>query len=321
MDNVSIVRVFVLSGLNETFNHRVSLFTFTLLYYCLILFFNLSLIVIIIFDANLHEPMYIFLCNFFMNGVYGTTGFYPKFLLDLLSSSQEISYEGCLLQAFIMYSFACADLSILAVMAYDRYLAICRPLRYHSLMTKRRLSQLVCFSFLTPFCIFSINVVLTSRLSLCGSSIRRILCVNWIIVKLACPGGDTFPNSVVAYFTIFLYVGHGLFITWTYMHMIITCMKSKDDRVKFMHTCVPHLVSLITFVVTIVFDLMYMRFGATDLPQSLQNFIAIEFLLIPPFINPLIYGFKLTKLRNRILGLVYIEKKWPLLIKFICNSI
>ncbi|XP_044073709.1 olfactory receptor 142-like [Siniperca chuatsi] len=309
MDNVSLVRIFTLSGINETMNNRIAIFSITLLYYCVILFLNISLMMIIIIDENLHEPMYILLCSFCINGLYGTTGFYPKFLIDVLSSSQEISYEGCLLQAFIVHSFICCDLSILAVMAYDRYLAICRPLHYHSFMTNRRLSQLVCFSWLTPFCIFSINIVLTSRLKLCGTNIRRLFCANWIIVKLACPETDTSSNNVAAYIVIFMYLSHGFFIIWTYMHLIRTCVRSKDDRAKFMQTCVPHLTSLVTFVVAVLFDLMYMRFGSTDLPQSLQNFIAIEFLLIPPVMNPLIYGFKMTKIRNRILGLVYVERK------------
>ncbi|XP_068590626.1 olfactory receptor 2C3-like [Cebidichthys violaceus] len=308
MDNVSVVRVFILSGINETNNYRTTLLTFTLLYYCVILFFNISIIMIIILDQHLHEPMYILLCSFCINGLYGTTGFYPKFLLDLLSSSQQISYEGCLLQAFVMYSFACCELSILAVMAYDRYLAICRPLHYHFVMTKRRLSQLICFSWLTPFSLFSINVLLTSRLKLCGSNIDRLFCVNWVIVKLTCYDTDTFSNNITAYFTIFIYLAHGLFITWTYMHMIRTCVKSKDDRLKFMQTCVPYLVSLVTFIVAMLFDLMYMRFGSRDLPQSLKNFIAIEFLLISPVLNPLIYGFKLTKIRNRIVGLIYFKR-------------
>ncbi|XP_040004724.1 olfactory receptor 142-like [Xiphias gladius] len=311
MGNASIVRIFILSGLNETIHYRLTLFPLTLLYYCVILFFNISLITIIILDENLHEPMYILLCSFCINGLYGATGFYPKFLLDLLTSSQEISYEGCLLQAFIMYSFACCDLSILAVMAYDRYLAICRPLHYHSVMSNRRLSQLVCFSWLTPFCIFAINVLLTSRLKLCGSKMQKLFCVNWIIVKLACFETDTISNNIISYAIIFIYVSHGFFIFWTYMHLIKNCVKSKDDRVKFMQTCVPHLISLITFLVVIVFDLMYMRFGSADLPQSLQNFIAIEFLLIPPLMNPLIYGFKLTKIRNRILCLVRVGRKCP----------
>nr|XP_046260329.1 olfactory receptor 142-like [Scatophagus argus] len=309
MDNVSVVRVFTLSGINETMNYRITIFSLTLLYYCVILFVNISLIVIIILDENLHEPMYIFLCSFCINGLYGTTGFYPKFLLDLLSSSHEISYEGCLLQAFVMYSFACCEMSILAVMAYDRYLAICRPLHYHAVMTKKRLSQLVCFSWLTPFCIFSVSIILTSTLKLCGSKIQKLFCVNWIIFKLACPDSNTVASSIISHATTFIYVSHGFFIIWTYMHLVITCMKSKDDRVKFMQTCVPHLTSLITFLVVIVFDLMYMRFGSTDLPQSLQNFIAIEFLLIPPIMNPLIYGFKLTKIRHRILNLAFVNRK------------
>lgn len=309
MDNVSVVRIFTLSGINEATNIRLTIFMITLMYYCVILFFNISLIVIIVLDENLHEPMYILLSSFCINSLYGTSGFYPKFLSDLLSPSQTISYEGCLLQAFIMYSFACCDLSILAVMAFDRYLAICKPLHYHSFMTKRRLTQLVCFSWLTPLFVFSINVVLTSQLKLCGSKIKKIFCVNWEIVKLACTDTDTLLNSVVSYATIIIYVSHGFFIMWTYMHLIKTCARSKENRAKFMQTCVPHLISLITFLVVIVFDLMYMRFGATDLPQGLQNFIAIEFLLIPPVMNPLIYGYKLTKIRNRILNLIYLKQK------------
>ncbi|TKS67433.1 Olfactory receptor 2B11 [Collichthys lucidus] len=308
MDNIS-VRIFTLSGINETINYRLTIFSLTFLYYCLILFLNIALIMVIIFDENMHQPMYILLCSFCINGLYGTTGFYPKFLLDLLSSSHEISYEGCLLQAFIMYSFACCDLSILAVMAYDRYLAICRPLHYRSLMNKKRLSLLVCFSWLTPFCIFSVSIILTSTLKLCHSKIPKLFCVNWIIVKLACPDTDTIANEIISQLTIFIYVSHGFFIFWTYMHLIRMCVKSKDDRVKFMQTCVPHLVSLITFLVVIVFDLMYMRFSPTNISQSLQNFIALEFLIIPPVMNPLIYGFKLTKIRNKVLSLVYVDRK------------
>uniref|UniRef100_A0A3P9C2A1 G-protein coupled receptors family 1 profile domain-containing protein n=1 Tax=Maylandia zebra TaxID=106582 RepID=A0A3P9C2A1_9CICH len=308
MDNVSIVRIFILSGFNETMNYRVPLLLTTLLYYCVILFINISLVLLIVLDESLHEPMYILLSSFCINALYGTTGFYPKFLSDLLSSSHRISYEGCLLQAFIMYSFACCDLSILAVMAFDRYLAICRPLHYHSFMTKRRLSQLVCFSWLTPFCVFAINVVLTARLKLCGIKIQRALCLNWLIVKLACPEADTFSNNISAYVILVVYLSHWLFIIWTYIYLIKTCVRSREDRVKFTQTCtcVPHLISLMTFLFFL--DPVYMISGSTRLPQSLQNFITIEFLIIPPVMNPLIYGFKLTKIRNRILGLFYFKR-------------
>ncbi|XP_051260395.1 olfactory receptor 142-like [Dicentrarchus labrax] len=309
MDNVSLITIFFLSGLNETKNHRFTLFCLTLLCYCFILLVNLSLIVTIILDKHLHEPMYILLCTFCVNGLYGTTGFYPKFLWDLLSPVHAISYSGCLVQALVMYSYACSDLSILAVMAYDRYVAICRPLEYHSVMSKQRLIKLVCFSWITPFFIIATNIFLTSRVKLCSPYITRLFCVNWVIVKLACFPAQTTINGIVAYITIIIYVFQGVFIVWSYMYLIKMCVNSLDNRAKFMQTCVPHLTSLLIFLVTILFDVMNMRFGSKDLPQTFQNFVAIEFLVIPPLMNPLIYGFKLTKIRNRILGVITFKIK------------
>ncbi|XP_070832399.1 olfactory receptor 11H6-like [Chaetodon trifascialis] len=301
MDNVSLIRLFFLSGLNETANLRVALFFLTLLFYSLILLVNISLVAIIILDKTLHEPMYILLCTFCMNGLYGTTGFYPKFLWDLLSPVHVISYSGCLIQALVMYSFACSDMSILAVMAYDRYVAICQPLQYHSIMSKQRLIKLVCFSWMTPFCIIAINIVLTSRLKLCSPYIARLFCVNWIIVKLACFPAETTVNSIVTLLTVTIYFFHGMFIVGSYMYVIKTCVDSVENRAKFMQTCVPHLTSLLIFLVTLLFDVMNIRYGSKGLPQTAQNFFAMEFLVIPPFVNPLIYGFKLSKIRNRII--------------------
>ncbi|XP_036966081.1 olfactory receptor 1D2-like [Acanthopagrus latus] len=309
MDNISQIRMFFLSGLNETHNHIFTLFFLTLLCYCVILLVNISIIVIIIMDKNLHEPMYILLCTFSMNALYGTTGFYPKLLWDLLSPVHVISYSGCLVQAQIIASFACVDLSILSVMAYDRYVAICRPLEYHSVMSKQRLILLVCYSWLTPFFIVAANMFLTSRLKLCSPYITRFFCVNWTIVKLACIPAETAINSIGTYITILIYFFHGMFIVLSYICLIKTCANSIENRVKFMQTCVPHLVSLFILLLTILFDVMIMRFGSKDFPQAFKNFVAIEILVIPPLMNPLIYGFKLTKIRNRVLVVMTLKTK------------
>ena len=310
MDNVSVITMFFLSGLNETKNQRFSIFSITLLCYCVILLVNITLIVTIILDKNLHEPMYILLCAFCMNGLYGSTGFFPKFLWDLLSPVHVISYSGCFLQAQVLYSFACSDLSFLAVMAYDRYVAICRPLQYHSIMSKQRLIKLVCFSWLTPFCIQGISICLISRLKLCSPYIARLFCVNGIIIALACFPAETMVNNIVAYISILFYVFHGVFIVLSYLKLIRTCVNSVENRAKFMQTCVPHLLSLITFLFTLLFDIISIRLGSKKLPQSLENFFAIEFLVIPPLMNPLIYGFILTKIRNRFLGYITFRIKW-----------
>uniref|UniRef100_A0AAQ4NVN2 G-protein coupled receptors family 1 profile domain-containing protein n=1 Tax=Gasterosteus aculeatus aculeatus TaxID=481459 RepID=A0AAQ4NVN2_GASAC len=215
MDNTSQITSFVLSGLNVMKYQQVALFSLTLISYCSVVVVNVAVIVTIIFDKNMHEPMYILLCSFCMNGLYGTTGFYPKILWDLLSAVHVISYSGCFVQAFVIHSFVCSDLSILAVMSYDRYVAICRPLVYHSVMSKKRLLMLVSFSWFTPFCISAVNMILASRLKLCSSYIARLYCINWIIVKLSCFPANTTVNNIVANITIIFFLFHFFFIVWT----------------------------------------------------------------------------------------------------------
>ncbi|KAM8856630.1 olfactory receptor 5AR1-like [Spinachia spinachia] len=306
MHNSSHVRFFFLSGLNESMDFRVALFSVTLLCYCFIVLVNVAVVVAIVLDKNMHEPMYILLGTLCINGLYGTTGFYPKFLWDLLSPVHVISYSGCLVQALVMHSSVSSDLSILALMSYDRYVAICRPLVYHSVMSKKRLLVFVSLSWFTPFCIIGTNVFLTSRLKLCSQYIARLFCVNWVIVKLACYPADTNVNNIVAYITIILFVFNGVFVVWPYVYVIKICVNSLENRAKFMQTCVPHLTSLFFFVVTLLFDVLYIRFGSNSLPQRLKNFVAVQFLFLPPILNPLIYGFKLTKIRNRILcGIIF----------------
>ncbi|XP_056436405.1 olfactory receptor 1019-like [Gadus chalcogrammus] len=299
MDNVSVVTLFTLSGLNYTMDQKIVLFSFFLLWYIAILFFNISIIVIIIMDKRLHEPMYIFLCNLCINGLYGTAGFFPKFLWDLLTS-HVISYAQCMVQGFVVHSASITDLSILALMAYDRYVAICRPLVYYSVMTKQRVSIFVFFSWFIPLNAMFANSVSLVGMPLCGSHINRLYCVNWMIVQLACSTRKV--TAILGYINIIFYFSHGVFIGWSYMYLIKMCLASKDKMGKFMATCVPHLLSMIIFSFALSLDVLYMRFGSKTLSQNLMNFISIEFLLFPSFMNPLIYGFKLTKIRNIILS-------------------
>ncbi|CAJ1071299.1 olfactory receptor 4Q2-like [Xyrichtys novacula] len=180
-DNSSVITILTLSGVSGTKNYRLALFLLTLLCYCVIWLVNMTIIVTIIIDKSLHQPMYVFLCNLCINGLYGTAGFYPKFLKDLLSASSVISPSGCLLQGFVLHSSACADFSILALMAYDRYVAICRPLVYHSVMTKQRVCVLAFVAWLVPFYLLSISTITTSTSRLCGSRIPKIYCINFLV--------------------------------------------------------------------------------------------------------------------------------------------
>ncbi|KAM4731039.1 olfactory receptor 4P4-like [Anableps anableps] len=298
MDNVSVITMFTLSGLSGTFNHRVTLFVLTLLCYCVIWMVNMTIVVTIIMDKTLHEPMYIFLCNLCINGLYGTAGFYPKFLQDLLSTTHLISVPGCFLQGFMIHSSVCADLSLLALMAYDRYVAICRPLVYHSMMTRKRVSVYIFFAWIIPFYLIFISTGTTITSRLCGSHIPKIYCVNWLISNLACSA--SVAQIVVPAFNYTFYIGHAVFIVCSYVFLAKSCRKSKENKQKFMQTCLPHLLTLMIFSASVLFDLLYMRFGSKELSENVQNFMAMEFLVIPPIINPLIYGFRLTQLRKRV---------------------
>ncbi|XP_030284920.1 olfactory receptor 4Q2-like [Sparus aurata] len=307
MGNVSVLVFFTLSGLNYTMQHRIILFALTFLFYSIIWIVNVVVILTIIVDEKLHEAMYIFLCNLCINGLYGTAAFYPKFLNDLLSPFHVVYYTECVLQSFVIYSSCITELSILAVMALDRYVAICRPLEYHSVMTRRRISLLVAFSWLLPFYCMLINTLAIVQLKLCGSHIPKLYCSNALIDKLAC--SKSIANTAIVYLNIGIYIVHLWFLLWTYTYLIKTCLTSKHGRKKFMNTCVPHLVSLISYCFAVLFDVIYTRYGSNMLSPSLKNFLAIEFLILPPVINPLVYGLKMTKIRNRILVLFQGQKE------------
>lgn len=308
MINATTLSSFSLLGLNDlTTKQRVIVFSFTLLCYCAIFLVNGALIFIILLDEKLHEPMYIFLCNLCINSLYGTTGFYPKFLYDLLTDSHVISYIGCLLQIFVIYSYAATDFSILALMAYDRYVAICRPLEYHAVMTKHRIVLLQCLSRLVPLFCHVVILVMTSRLKLCGLHIEKIYCENWSILKLSCDSITT--NNIMGFIFISFYFGHDLFIMFSYAYLVKSAINSREGRRKFMQTCVPHLLCLINVSAALLFDLMYARYGSASVPQTVKNFMAVYFLILPPLFNPIIYGFKLTKVRNSLLSLCAYTKQ------------
>ncbi|KAK7877245.1 hypothetical protein WMY93_032046 [Mugilogobius chulae] len=248
-----------LSGFDFSPPQRALLFTAALLWYALIVLGNGAIIVVVAVDRSMHEPMYIFLCNLCVNALYGTLGFYPKFLLDLVLL-RPVSYGACMLQGYVIHSSTCGDFSILTLMAYDRYVAICRPLSYHVIMSRCRVCALVLLSWLVPLIAMFMNTATLIGRRLCGATIKRIYCVNWMVTSLACapPPG----NAAVSYFNMLFYFGHFVFVFYSYLYLVRTCARSRESMRRFLQTCVPHLVSLSTFSASTLLDLLYMRFGS-----------------------------------------------------------
>ncbi|XP_039635273.1 putative gustatory receptor clone PTE03 [Perca fluviatilis] len=297
MENNSEV-VFVLQGLNDSLTNRQMYCAFALVSYLFTIFVNLTLIVIVCLERTLHEPIYIFLCSLCFNGICGASSFYPKLLHSLLADSNVITYAGCLTQIFVVYCYVFCDFTSLTVMSYDRYLAICKPLQYPMLMSVQRVALLLlltwCFSLLEAI----IGITLTARLPLCRHHINQIFCTNWEVVKLSC--SDTTGNNIYSFVLIFTHTLQTGLILVSYTHLVRASLRLASNRKKFVQTCVPHLVTLLIFASSLVFDSIYSRYGGGKL-QVLQNLLAAEFLVVPPLINPIIYGINLHQIRSRII--------------------
>ncbi|XP_042369506.1 olfactory receptor 15-like [Plectropomus leopardus] len=291
--------VFVLQGLNDSASNRQLFFAFALTSYLLTIFVNVTLIVTVSLEKTLHEPIYIFLCNLCFNSLCGASSFYPKLLHDLLAASHIITYGGCLAQLCGIYCYVFCEFTSLTVMAYDRYLAICRPLQYRTLMTVQRVAQLLLLTWSFSLLETAVGVALTASLPLCRRHINKIFCTNWEVVKLSC--SDTTLNNIYGFVLMFSHLAQIALILVSYTYLVRASLRLRSNRRKFVQTCLPHLATLLVFTGTLVFDTMYSRYGGGNALQALQNLLAAEFLVVPPLINPIIYGINLHQVRSQIL--------------------
>ncbi|XP_076832075.1 olfactory receptor 51I2-like [Brachyhypopomus gauderio] len=301
MENYSGNIMFVLQGLNDTRTNKQIYFGFGLLIYLFTLFANSTLVITIALDKMLHEPMYLFVCNLFVNGIYGVSAVYPKILADLIVDSPVISYTGCITQIFIIYSYAFCEFTCLTVMAYDRYVAICKPLEYHTIMTNQMVGKLLICTWTYAFIETLVGIGLTIRLTLCGKNIEKPYCSNWEVVKLSCT--DVTVNNLYGYYLIISHFSQAMFVIVSYIQIIRAALRSKTERIKFMQTCLPHLITLMNFALSMLFDALYSRYGKSNGPQAVRDIWSMEYLVVPPLLNPLIYGLKVTQIRHSFLKL------------------
>ncbi|XP_041116058.1 olfactory receptor 51E1-like [Polyodon spathula] len=250
-------------------------------------------------EKSLHEPMYICLCNLFMNALLGSASFYPSFLYHLLSDTQVISYGFCYTQMCVMYTYVMGEMTFLTVMAYDRYVAIYFPLKYNTVMTCTKLYKLLFAAWIYPVVMVSFALIFSVSVPLCGNQINKLYCHNWDVMKLSCV--DTTANNIYGFLVYASFIPLFSFIVYSYIKILTVCRKSaKEHNRKALQTCLPHLISLISFYVAVLFDFMYSRYGSSDMPQALHNLLSVEFLIVPPVFNPVIYGLNLQKIWNKV---------------------
>ncbi|XP_063297745.1 olfactory receptor 52K2-like [Pelobates fuscus] len=278
--------------------------------YVISLMGNFTLLFIIKIEQSLHEPMYLFLCMLSSIDLVLSSSTIPKMISILWFNSQEIYYEACLTQMFFVHSFATMESSILLAMAFDRYLAICIPLRYTSLLTK----QLVVYIGL-GFLGRAVGAVLPlpilfKRLTLCKENIiHHAFCDHMAVVKLSC--SDTTMNSlyglVVALFIVALDL---MLIILSYALILSAVFKlsTKESRLKALSTCASHICAILVFYVTVVLSSVVQRFGR-NVPIYIHVLLASVYLILPPLINPIIYGVKTKQIQNRVMKLFVFKNR------------
>ncbi|XP_030247968.1 olfactory receptor 11A1-like [Sparus aurata] len=304
MINTTTSAYFTLAAYFDTAVFKYLYFLIILSLYVLIVSANLLLIVVICMNRSLHEPMYMFLCSLFVNELYGSSGLFPFLLTQILSDIHTVSASFCFLQIFCVYTYASIEFSNLAVMSYDRYLAICCPLQYNTRMTSNRVVILIALTWLYPFLSIFILISLSASLQLCGNTINKVYCDNYSIVKLAC--SDTTVNNVYGIVYTVTLVVIVLAIFYTYLKILKVCLfGSKQTRQKALSTCTPHLASLINFSCGCFFEIVQNRFNMKHVPHMLRIFLSLYWLTCQPLFNPVLYGLNITKIRITCKNIVF----------------
>ncbi|XP_070771167.1 olfactory receptor 6N2-like [Enoplosus armatus] len=245
MDGELNVTYITLGGYVEVDEYRYLFFVIMLIVYILTICFNLTIVFLIWIHKNLHEPMYIFIAALLMNSIVYNTAMYPKLLINFLSEKQIISYSACLFQFFLYYSLSASDFLLLSAMAYDRYVSICKPLQYATIMRRARVSIMLALAWLVPACQIAFPVILSAKMKLCHLTLNAIFCNN-SLYSLHCVTSrarsifDMFALLNMALFPL-------LFILFTYTRiLIISYRSSRNVRKKAAQTCLPHLLVLIS---------------------------------------------------------------------------
>ncbi|XP_015241479.1 PREDICTED: olfactory receptor 11A1-like [Cyprinodon variegatus] len=296
--NSTQVLYFTLSAYIDTGSLKYLSFFIVLCLYVLIIGSNVLLIVVICLNRSLHEPMYMFLCSLFVNELFGSTSLFPFMLIQILSDVHIISAPLCFLQIFCMYTYGSVEFGNLAVMSYDRYVAICRPLQYNSLMTSQRIVFLVSVTWIYSFITVGVTILMSSSLQFCENVLNKIYCTNHSVIKLACnePRVNNIYELVMLILAAFAPIS---IILYTYMRILKVCFSgSKETRQKAVSTCTPHLASVINFSFGVSFEILESRFNMNNVPGMLRIFLALYYLNCQPFLNPLLYGLNMSKIRN-----------------------
>ncbi|KFO19847.1 olfactory receptor 4B1 [Fukomys damarensis] len=275
----------VITGLFQGAEVQRACFVLFLPVYLATLLGNGLIVLTVSVSQSLRSPMYFFLGYLSLVEICYSSTVVPKFIADLLAKVKTISFQGCLAQIFFFHFFGVAEILLLTVMAYDRYVAICKPLHYMSMMSRQLCRLLVAGSWLGGFLHSLIQILITIPLPFCGPNvIDHYFCDLHPLFKLACT--DTFMVGII------MFVNSGLFSVCSFLTLLCSYIiillslrnHSAEGRRKALSTCAAHITVVVLFFGPAIF--LYLRPASTFTADKL---VAVFYTVITPMLNPIIY--------------------------------
>ncbi|XP_077901139.1 olfactory receptor 5M5-like [Ictidomys tridecemlineatus] len=289
--NHTVVTEFILLGLTDRAELQPVLFVVFLVIYLITVIGNVTMIFLIRADSKLHTPMYFFLSHLsFVDLCYATT-VAPQMLVNFLSKRKTISFIGCIIQFHFFIALVITDYYMLAVMAYDRYMAICKPLLYSSKMSRRVCLSLVVADYIYGFANGLVQTILMLRLSFCGpNEINHFYCADPPLMVLAC--SDTYAKRMA----MFVVAGSNLtcsltiiLISYIFIFAAILRIRSAEGRQKAFSTCGSHLTAVTIFYGTLF--CMHLR-APSETSVEQGKIVAVFYIFVSPMLNPMIYSLR-----------------------------
>ncbi|XP_039358101.1 olfactory receptor 14A16-like [Mauremys reevesii] len=310
MSNQTSVTEFLLLEFFDVRELQILHFVVFLLLYLASLLGNLLIIIAIAFDRYLHKPMYFFLMNLSILDFGSISVTLPKSMANSLMNNRLISYYGCVAQVFFYVFFASANFALLTIMAYDRYIAICQPLHYEMVMTRRAFVQMAASAWISGILNSALHTGNTFAISFCGGNIvDQFFCEIPQLLHLACSNSYV-GEVVVISFSVLLFLTCFVFIIVSYVQIYKAVLRipSEQGRHKAFSTCLPHLIVVSLFLFTGTFAFLKPTSNSTS---GLNLLVAVLYSIMPPMMNPIIYSMRNKEMKgalNKLIGWMLFSK-------------
>ncbi|XP_038598395.1 olfactory receptor 14A16-like [Tachyglossus aculeatus] len=291
MANVSMVMEFLLLGFSEVRELQLVHATLFLLVYLVALTGNLLIVAVTNLDQRLHNSMYFFLKNLSLLDLCYITTTVPKSILNSLTNSRSISFLGCTTQVLLMILFGGSELFILTVMSYDRYAAICCPLRYDIIMDREVCRKMASASWLCGGLYSLMHTAAIFSSHFCGTRIiHQFFCEVPQLLKLMCPG-EARAEVCVLVLSVILGLGCFVSILVSYVNIFFAVLKmpATEGQTKAFSTCLPHLAVFSLYIFTAAFA--HLKLPSSS-PSTLDLLVSVFYTVLPPTLNPLIYSLR-----------------------------